>query len=33
MGDGSVKFVRDSVDLTTWRAIGTMNGGETVTLN
>jgi prepilin-type processing-associated H-X9-DG protein len=33
MGDGSVKFVRDSVDLPTWRAIGTMNGGEAVTLN
>jgi prepilin-type N-terminal cleavage/methylation domain-containing protein/prepilin-type processing-associated H-X9-DG protein len=32
MGDGSVRFVRDSVDLTTWRAMGTMNGGEVVTL-
>jgi prepilin-type N-terminal cleavage/methylation domain-containing protein/prepilin-type processing-associated H-X9-DG protein len=27
-GDGSVRFVRDSIDLNTWRAIGTMNGGE-----
>jgi prepilin-type N-terminal cleavage/methylation domain-containing protein/prepilin-type processing-associated H-X9-DG protein len=33
MGDGSVRFVRDSIDLPSWRAIGTMNGGETVTLN
>jgi prepilin-type processing-associated H-X9-DG protein len=33
LGDGSVKFIRDSVDLPTWRAIGTMNGGESVTLN
>jgi prepilin-type processing-associated H-X9-DG protein len=29
MGDGSVRFVRETVDLTTWRAMGTMNGGET----
>lgn len=28
MGDGSVKFVTNSVDLTTWRGIGTRNGGE-----
>ncbi|HEY2785194.1 MAG TPA: DUF1559 domain-containing protein [Fimbriiglobus sp.] len=27
-GDGSVRFVRDSVDLATWRALGTRNGGE-----
>jgi prepilin-type N-terminal cleavage/methylation domain-containing protein/prepilin-type processing-associated H-X9-DG protein len=30
LGDGSVRFVRDSVDLAAWRAIGTMNGGEAV---
>jgi prepilin-type N-terminal cleavage/methylation domain-containing protein/prepilin-type processing-associated H-X9-DG protein len=29
MGDGSVRFVRETVDLATWRAMGTMNGGET----
>jgi prepilin-type N-terminal cleavage/methylation domain-containing protein/prepilin-type processing-associated H-X9-DG protein len=27
-GDGSVKFIKDSVALTTWRALGTRNGGE-----
>jgi prepilin-type processing-associated H-X9-DG protein len=26
--DGSVKFVKDSVNLATWRAISTMNGNE-----
>jgi len=28
--DGSVRFMKNSVDLTTWRAIGTRNGGEVV---
>ena len=28
LGDGSVRFVRNSIDLATWRALGTMNGGE-----
>jgi prepilin-type N-terminal cleavage/methylation domain-containing protein/prepilin-type processing-associated H-X9-DG protein len=28
--DGSVKFVKDSINLQTWGAIGTMNGGEVV---
>jgi prepilin-type N-terminal cleavage/methylation domain-containing protein/prepilin-type processing-associated H-X9-DG protein len=28
IGDGSVRFVRNSVTLATWRALGTMNGGE-----
>ena len=28
--DGSVKFVKDSVDQMTWWAISTMNGGEVV---
>jgi prepilin-type N-terminal cleavage/methylation domain-containing protein/prepilin-type processing-associated H-X9-DG protein len=26
--DGSVRFVRDSIDLTTWRALGSRDGGE-----
>ena len=28
MGDGSVRFATNTVDLTVWRAIGTRNGGE-----
>jgi len=28
--DGSVKFVKDSVDLATWGAIATKAGGEVV---
>jgi prepilin-type processing-associated H-X9-DG protein len=30
MGDGSVRFVKDSIDTTTWWAIGSINGGEVV---
>jgi prepilin-type processing-associated H-X9-DG protein len=30
MGDGSVRFVRDTIVLATWRAMGTMNGGEVI---
>jgi prepilin-type N-terminal cleavage/methylation domain-containing protein/prepilin-type processing-associated H-X9-DG protein len=29
MGDGSVRFVRDSVNMTVWKAYGTRNNGET----
>jgi prepilin-type N-terminal cleavage/methylation domain-containing protein/prepilin-type processing-associated H-X9-DG protein len=29
-GDGSVKFVKDSVNLPTWRALGTRAGGEVI---
>jgi prepilin-type N-terminal cleavage/methylation domain-containing protein/prepilin-type processing-associated H-X9-DG protein len=28
LGDGSVRFVSNSVDINTWHALGTMNGGE-----
>ncbi len=28
--DGSVRFTRDSLDLATWRALGTRHGGETI---
>jgi prepilin-type processing-associated H-X9-DG protein len=28
LGDGSVRFVRNTISLTTWRTLGTMNGGE-----
>ncbi|HMF19333.1 MAG TPA: DUF1559 domain-containing protein [Gemmataceae bacterium] len=30
LSDGSVRFVFDSVDLTTWRSLGTRNNGETL---
>jgi prepilin-type processing-associated H-X9-DG protein len=29
-GDGSVKFIKNSISLQTWRALGTRNGGEVV---
>ncbi len=32
MGDGSVRFATDSVDLTIWRGVGTRAGGEAVQL-
>jgi prepilin-type N-terminal cleavage/methylation domain-containing protein/prepilin-type processing-associated H-X9-DG protein len=28
MGDGAVRYVTNNINLTTWRALGTMNGGE-----
>jgi hypothetical protein len=28
--DGSVHFVTNGIDLVTWRALGTRNGGETI---
>jgi prepilin-type processing-associated H-X9-DG protein len=30
MADGSVKFIKDTVSLQTWWALGTRNGGETI---
>jgi hypothetical protein len=30
MMDGSTRFVRDGINLATWRALGTRSGGETV---
>ena len=30
LGDGSVRFVRDTIDAATWMAIGTRAGGEVV---
>jgi prepilin-type N-terminal cleavage/methylation domain-containing protein/prepilin-type processing-associated H-X9-DG protein len=32
MGDGSVQFVTNGIDLTIWRGLGTRNGGEVVIL-
>ncbi|MFM7132495.1 MAG: H-X9-DG-CTERM domain-containing protein, partial [bacterium] len=29
-GDGSVKFMKDSVNVSTWRALGSMAGGEVI---
>jgi prepilin-type N-terminal cleavage/methylation domain-containing protein/prepilin-type processing-associated H-X9-DG protein len=29
-GDGSVRFIKNSVDLQVWRALGTRNGGEVI---
>ncbi|MGQ9914708.1 MAG: DUF1559 domain-containing protein [Thermogutta sp.] len=31
MADGSVRFVSDTIQLTTWRALATVGGGETTT--
>jgi prepilin-type processing-associated H-X9-DG protein len=30
LGDGSVKFIKDSISITTWRALSTTRGGEIV---
>jgi prepilin-type processing-associated H-X9-DG protein len=30
MGDGTVRFLKDTVALPTWRALGTRNGGEVI---
>ena len=30
MGDGSIRFVSNTIVLSTWRALGTMNGGEVI---
>jgi prepilin-type processing-associated H-X9-DG protein len=30
MGDGSVKFIKDSISVPTWRALGTRAGGEVI---
>ena len=32
-GDGHVKAIKDDIDLTVWRALGTRNGGETISAN
>jgi hypothetical protein len=30
LADGSVKFFKDSIDLATWRALSTSEGGEVI---
>jgi len=32
LGDASVRFIPNNISLTTWRQLGTMNGGEAATL-
>ncbi|MFO0795953.1 MAG: DUF1559 domain-containing protein [Gemmataceae bacterium] len=32
-GDGTVRFAKNSIDLTTWRALGSRNGGEVASDN
>jgi hypothetical protein len=29
-GDGSVRFVKESINLSVWRALGSRNGGEAI---
>jgi prepilin-type N-terminal cleavage/methylation domain-containing protein/prepilin-type processing-associated H-X9-DG protein len=33
MGDGSVRFIKNSINLETWRALGTRNGGEVISVD
>jgi hypothetical protein len=33
MGDGSVRFFRDSIDPVVWRGLGTKSGGEVVSFD
>ncbi len=33
LGDGSVRFVKDSVDIQVWRALGSPSGGEILPIN
>jgi hypothetical protein len=30
MADGSVKFIKDSINMQTWWSLGTRNGGEVI---
>jgi prepilin-type processing-associated H-X9-DG protein len=30
LGDGSVRFIKESVTLSVWRALSTRNGGEVI---
>ena len=32
LGDGSVRFVSNSIDVAVWRGLGTMAGGEAVSV-
>jgi len=32
LGDGSVRFIDDQIDLSLWRSLATRAGGEPVTL-
>ena len=30
LGDGSVRFIKDTINITAWRALGTIHGGEVI---
>ena len=30
LGDGSVRFIKDTINVPTWRALGTISGGEVI---
>jgi hypothetical protein len=30
LGDGSVRFTKDTISLTTWKALSSRNGGEVI---
>jgi prepilin-type processing-associated H-X9-DG protein len=30
LGDGSVRMIRNTIDINTWRALSSMSGGETL---
>ena len=33
LGDGSIRFIRDTLDAPTWLALGSASGGEVIALN
>jgi hypothetical protein len=30
LGDGSTRFIKNTINLPTWRALGTISGGEVI---
>lgn len=33
MGDASVHFLADTIDINTWQALGSISGGELIDIN